>query len=458
MKLDVQSILKLQNEGKNKMNANRWTPPTVAAREPVVPEITAADKVTFWNFLNDVQYGVFDENALEKLNTWVFGSNGKWLVQKSKAGYFGVQKSNEGIDTLPLLPLEEAFVSMKYGKMPQLILDQILKFFRAVMEKHSNSEAFCQIYWDLTEAKYIIHVPKQKVSGAAVHYEAMKNLDKVDPDRYVFVYECHSHNNMNAFWSGTDNADENDLRLYGVFGKLGRDDWEHKQRAIVGEEQLDLRLDTVFDVEIAEPTYNVDMRSIDGAPSASAVVPRSSISKNEVERFDVALPEGEVVTVEKNDIQKIETEEVVIPEEWFAQVNKQGTPIPSIYSGQRNFSQRSNSPFIPQAEEKEETESLRSSINSIEEIKINDALDDLSDFTNCFEDVGACAYIFEEMESKDMLSNLAMTLNHFTGVYADSEYYADMETLPEDRDQGDLNWDGDTPITEDQQEMFKNAV
>ena len=32
--------------------------------------------------------------------------------------------------------------------------------------------------------------------------------------------DIHSHNTMGAFWSGTDNADEKETRLFGVLGKI----------------------------------------------------------------------------------------------------------------------------------------------------------------------------------------------------------------------------------------------
>ena len=34
------------------------------------------------------------------------------------------------------------------------------------------------------------------------------------------MVDLHSHGNMGAFWSGTDNADEQGFRVYGVIGRL----------------------------------------------------------------------------------------------------------------------------------------------------------------------------------------------------------------------------------------------
>ena len=178
-----------------------------------MPKISVQDQVNFWHLLTDVQYGKFDAEALAKLNTWVVAGDGTWLVQKKKSGYHGVRKSQFEIPTLPDAKIPEAFFDMTYGKIPIEILLQVVAFFREIMKRHNNAEAFVQIYWDLEEQKYVVHIPKQQVSGGSVRYDADENLSVVSKKRYVFVYEAHSHNSMNTFWSSVDDADEKELRI-----------------------------------------------------------------------------------------------------------------------------------------------------------------------------------------------------------------------------------------------------
>lgn len=51
---------------------------------------------------------------------------------------------------------------------------------------------------------------------------------------------------MGAFWSGVDNADENELKIFGVYGKLNTATWESKQRFFVGGAEVSLNIDTIF--------------------------------------------------------------------------------------------------------------------------------------------------------------------------------------------------------------------
>ena len=157
-------------------------------------KVSYEDQTSFWNFLNDTQMGKFDPSKLAKPNTWVITRNGTWLVQKNRGGYYAVRKNEIGIPTLPeTKPLPTAFFDLTYGRIPNTILEQVVTFFREIMKRYNDAEAFVQIYWDKEENKYVCHVPKQQISKGSVNYDVSKNLDALNSERYVFVYECHSH-------------------------------------------------------------------------------------------------------------------------------------------------------------------------------------------------------------------------------------------------------------------------
>ena len=74
---------------------------------------------------------------------------------------------------------------------------------------------------DLNEALYQFHhhnqtvqvkKPPQSVTGVSV--------TAVAHHAPTLFCDLHSHGNMHAFWSGTDNADEKSAILYAVIGKL----------------------------------------------------------------------------------------------------------------------------------------------------------------------------------------------------------------------------------------------
>ena len=83
-------------------------------------------------------------------------------------------------------------------KMPYTIFKSILDFYKDVYNE-IKSEVYCIVLWDKIKKDFIIHVPSQVVSGAAVKYER-------DPEIYsntnlVPYFETHSHNVMGKYYS-----------------------------------------------------------------------------------------------------------------------------------------------------------------------------------------------------------------------------------------------------------------
>lgn len=78
-------------------------------------------------------------------------------------------------------------------------------------------EALANIYWDKQEEKFVIDIPEQTVTPTSV---SGKISAEYNSDRYIHYVDIHSHNNMNAFFSKTDNRDEKAARVYAVVGKI----------------------------------------------------------------------------------------------------------------------------------------------------------------------------------------------------------------------------------------------
>lgn len=113
------------------------------------------------------------------------------------------------------LPADEIQPLVNGVKIPIIIMHQIHKFFIDVMKLHSGSEA--QAFVVMRDGEYKILIPEQTVSGTAVTYDLTKELLPGD----IIVMDIHSHNSMAAFWSGTDNRDDNkNTWISGVFGKV----------------------------------------------------------------------------------------------------------------------------------------------------------------------------------------------------------------------------------------------
>lgn len=142
------------------------------------------------------------------------------------------------------------------GKVPFILFQQIEAFFKKVMvdlgqtnvSNHATMlEAMAHILWN-EEKGYFISIPTQKVSAASVSYEN----DNIEPGDMVVV-DIHSHNSMDAFFSGTDNRDDKDrICISGVMGKLNTKETTYKFRFNYEHHKVELKMEDVFDVEKEE--------------------------------------------------------------------------------------------------------------------------------------------------------------------------------------------------------------
>lgn len=104
------------------------------------------------------------------------------------------------------------------GRIPIKFLHQIEQFFKQVMKTHNNAklEAMAFVIWNPTLG-YHVRIPEQTVSAGAVNYNWAGFLTSED----VIVLDIHSHNDMGAFFSGTDDGDDRgNCYVSGVIGKL----------------------------------------------------------------------------------------------------------------------------------------------------------------------------------------------------------------------------------------------
>ena len=101
-----------------------------------------------------------------------------------------------------LAPLQEA-VKLPRGMIPQPFYDLAISALAA----DPDHEHFLAITWD---GEYHLRVPFQEGTFGGVTYERLPNT----------VLDVHSHGKMGAFFSWTDDHDEQRLGLYMVVGKL----------------------------------------------------------------------------------------------------------------------------------------------------------------------------------------------------------------------------------------------
>lgn len=98
----------------------------------------------------------------------------------------------------------EEEVLIKPGRVPRMLYDLAI----SVLYAKPDVEQYLALTWD--GAKYHLNKPAQEGSGGHVSYECPPST----------LVDIHSHGGMPAFFSGTDNHDEQGLRVYMVIGYL----------------------------------------------------------------------------------------------------------------------------------------------------------------------------------------------------------------------------------------------
>ena len=125
-------------------------------------------------------------------------------------------------------PLEDK-VELPKGKIPKRLYDLALSNLCA----EPYRERYLAVVW---EGEYHLRVPHQDGSSYGVEYEPVPHT----------VLDIHSHATMHAFFSGTDNGDEQGLRLYMVVGKLNSLFPEAKLRVGVYGYFAPIRMEDIF--------------------------------------------------------------------------------------------------------------------------------------------------------------------------------------------------------------------
>lgn len=145
------------------------------------------------------------------------------------------------------------------GKVPSYLFDRIVKFFRKVMEvRNAEVEAHAWIVWN-PEQGYHIVVPRQNISKASVSFE----YDEVNKPGNIIVVDIHSHNTMSAFYSGTDNAsDEESINYSMVVGNLKPESYTYVIRFNVFKVKVTATYEDVFD-EAKEEGFEVPQDWLD---------------------------------------------------------------------------------------------------------------------------------------------------------------------------------------------------
>jgi PRTRC genetic system protein A len=177
----------------------------------------------------------------KKKIVYVLQGDGLWERRISKLGTFDFRISKANVPGLDET-MSEGW-NLDVPKIPINLLGTTVSFFRRIYRKHS-SEVFLQFYYDEEKEEYILHCPKQVVSGASVKYE-----NDPEYDSKILVFEIHSHGNMGASFSCVDDADEKSDRFYGVIGNITNFFPDIVLRLVVGGREYEVEVEDLFDTD-----------------------------------------------------------------------------------------------------------------------------------------------------------------------------------------------------------------
>ena len=138
-------------------------------------------------------------------------------------------------------------LQLTHGPIPAHLFDLGLRWF----QEAPDTERFFAVRWD--GGAYRLVVPPQAGTATRLAYQPPAGV----------VAEFHSHGSLSAFFSATDDRDEQGFRIYGVVGRLDTPQSELSLRVGVYGQFAPLDWSQVFDGP------NPGLRLLNGEPGVT---------------------------------------------------------------------------------------------------------------------------------------------------------------------------------------------
>ena len=132
---------------------------------------------------------------------YVLGSGGVYV--QSESAHLTARVLVASCEVRGLAPVAEK-VQLAHGPIPARLFEVGLRWFQDA----PDTERFFAVGWD--GDAYRLVVPPQAGTASSLAYRPPAGV----------VAECHSHRGSRAFFSDTDDRDEQGFRIYGVVGRL----------------------------------------------------------------------------------------------------------------------------------------------------------------------------------------------------------------------------------------------
>jgi len=132
---------------------------------------------------------------------YVLGAGG--LYVQSESAHLTARLLVAPADVRGLAPVTEK-LALAHGPIPAHVIELGLGWMLAA----PDTERFFAVRWD--DGAYRLVIPPQEGTASSLAYEPPAGV----------VAEFHSHGGHRAFFSATDDGDEQGFRVYGVVGRL----------------------------------------------------------------------------------------------------------------------------------------------------------------------------------------------------------------------------------------------
>ncbi|MCY4507121.1 MAG: Mov34/MPN/PAD-1 family protein [Acidobacteria bacterium] len=132
---------------------------------------------------------------------YVLGSGGVYV--QSESAHLTARVLIAPCTVRGLAPVAEK-VALPHGRIPSRLFEAGLRWFRDA----PDTERFFAVRWDGSAYRPV--VPPQAGTATGLAYQPPAGV----------VAEFHSHGSLPAFFSATDDRDEQGFRIYGVAGRL----------------------------------------------------------------------------------------------------------------------------------------------------------------------------------------------------------------------------------------------
>lgn len=178
---------------------------------------------------------------------YIWASNGIFLRAENRFAHV----------LIPIVPAPQLTVRGLYPLAPSVKLKMLKMPICLLSDVYADARKSSTSNGPLNEALYRFHVdgqtirvvrPKQDTSPTHVH-----TVGDGGPD---VILEIHSHGNMKAYWSATDNTDEKGFRFYAVVGRLDSSMPQIRLRLGVYGYHYQISQDTLFTNADLSPFVN----------------------------------------------------------------------------------------------------------------------------------------------------------------------------------------------------------